>query len=208
MKKFKWWWGIGAVIIAMLIVSMVRSCRIEDNYSKLKGTYEEYRRIVEADAKIEDALIAKQLATIAELDKKIDSSQQVIADYKKLITLKNTHLADLSEDLGKARTDAERVPILTAMVDTWVEKYGVLEGVVVEKDKQIADWGRKYAAQVEISDAWKSKYEAEHTLRLSGETLNKVLEGKYRRARVTSAVKKVALIALAGVATYQFVKGK
>ncbi len=208
MKKFKWWWGIGVVIIILFTLSMVRSCRIEDNYSKLKGAYEEYRRIVEADAKIKDALIAQQISAIAELDKKIDTSEQVIGHVSNAIGQKNTDLLNLEKSLTQAKTDAERVPILTSMVETWSAKYAHLESVVSEKDKQLAAWGGKFDAQIQISDAWKAKYEAEHALRLSGETLNKALEGKYRRAKMVSSVKNVALIALAGVATYQFVKGK
>jgi len=208
MKKFKWWWGVGAVIVLWASIFTVRSCRITDAYSRMRGAYEEARRIAEADHAIQLKAIEAANAQIVELDKKLLSSEQVISDIRGLLTLKDAHLADLNDALGKARTDSERVPILTSMVETWKAKYADLEGVVVEKDKQLSAWGAKYAAQVTISDSWKAQYEAEHRLRLSGETLLGTLEGKYRRAKLMSSVKNVALVALVGATAFQFIKGK
>jgi hypothetical protein len=198
------------IVAAVLwgIVFTARSCRIEDKYSKLKGAYEEARRVAEADHAAQMKIIEEAHLVIAEKDRAIAASDKTINTYKKVLTLKDAHLIELEGDLGAARTDAERVPILTAMVETWREKYGVLEGVVAEKDKQLAGWGGKYAAAVTIGDTWKAQYEAEHRLRLSGETLNKSLEGKYRRARIISSAKTVALVAIAGLLTYKFIGGK
>jgi len=205
MKKFKWWWGVGAVIIILLFVSVARSCRIEDKYSKLKGEYDEARRVAEADHAMQLKVIEKAAAEILELDKKLLHSEQAISGLNGDIAVKDKNLAALRESW--AGLSAECQGKLRELDTKWAEKFSLLEGVVAEKDKQIADWGRKHAAQVTISESWKVQYESEHRLRLSGETLNKALEGKLRRAKITSSVKTVALVAVAGLLTYKFIVG-
>lgn len=206
MKGGKWWWGIGAVLLLCSAVVGIRSCRVEDKYSKLKGAYEEYRRIVEADMQLAAEKLAAQNAVIADLDKKILTSEQVLQNLQQLTAQKDADLTALRESWAGLSLECQAS--LHALDTKWSEKFTLLEGVVAEKDKQLAAWALKYAAAVTIGETWKAQYEAEHRLRRAGETLNKVLEGKYRRARVTSSVKNVALVVLAGVATYQLVRGK
>lgn len=192
-----------ALAIAALLLTTVfavRSCKITDDYSRLKGAYEEARRVAEADHAAQLAVIAEAHKAIAEKDAAIAESGKAVADLRAKIGKKDAALGGLSADLAAAKTDAERVPILTSMVETWAAKYADLEGVVAEKDTQLAAWAVKYAAAVTIGDSWKAQYEAEHRLRLSGETLNKVLEGKYKRAK---AVSTITLYAAGGYASYK-----
>ena len=199
---------VGIVALLLSAVFVVRSCKIDDKYSVLKG---ENNILKEQVAVVEKAAVAEREAAQkrdAEKDKVIAASKQTEADLRAKIGKKDAALNELDKDLAAAKTDAERVPILTSMVETWAAKYADLEGVVTEKGKQLAAWAGKYASAVTIGESWKAQYEAERRLRLSGETLNKMLEGKFRRAKLTSAVKDVALVALVGATTYQFLKGK
>lgn len=197
---------IGVAVLLGGLLLTARACKITDPYSKLKGAYEEARKVAEADHALQLKAIEAAQKVIADKDKAIADSTKEIGYLTNSIGQKNADLLNLEQTLTQAKTDAERVPILTSMVETWRGKYAALEGVVAEKDTQLAAWGAKFAAQVTIGDSWKAQYEAEHRLRLSGETLLGKLETKYRVLKFTSSVKSMVVIAAAGFIGYTLIK--
>lgn len=199
---------VSGLVFILALTFLARSCSVIDKYSKLKGQYEEARRIAEADHAIQLKAIEDAQRVISERDQAIAQATERIGSLSAAIANKTEALAALDKDLADAKTDAERVPILTSMVETWKAKYANLEGIVVEKDKQLGEWAVKYAAQVSISESWKGQYESEHRLRLLGEGLVDTLEGRLKRASLTSQLKTVTLVAVAGVLGYTLIKGK
>jgi len=197
---------IVGIVLCWGIISMSRACKITDKYSRLVGQYEQMRKAYDADAILKDSLIAAKEKAIAELDKKLYTSEQVIGHMTNEIGQRDRELTEIRGTW--ANLSAECQFKLHELDVTWGGKYSLLEGVVVEKDKQITAWAGKYDAQVAISDAWKAKFEGERTLRLSGETLLSTLEGKYRMVKLKASVKNVALVALVGATTFLLIKGK
>ncbi len=205
MKNIKWY-AVGAGLLLCAAFFAVRSCRIDDKYSVLKGENNILKEQVSAVEKVAIEQRAEADKVIAEKDKAIAESDKTIVGLKDSIGAKNAALAALDKNLAAAKTDAERVPILTSMVETWKGKYAALEGVVAEKDTQLAAWAVKYAQQVDISSTYRVQYEAEHRLRLSGETLLGKLETKYKVLKFTSSVKSMVVIATAGFIGYTLIK--
>jgi hypothetical protein len=195
----------GFVLCAMFFM---RSCDLGEKVGRLEGQLAEAKHAYAADKAASEALIADQLNAIAERDKAIALAADHIGDLNEAIARKTAALAVLDNDLAAAKTDAERVPILTAMVETWRAKYADLTGVVAEKDKQIGAWASKYDAQLGISSAYKAQLDKCERLLALSDGLNKALVSKARRLTLGSRIKTVALVAAAGGLTYLALKGK
>jgi chromosome segregation ATPase len=206
-KKYAAYAGAGlAVIIAFIAFS--RACKLDDAYSRLEGRYQEALRIARIDAEILNQTIAEKEKAIAVLDKKLVTSSQVITDLNTGIGKKSQELEALDAKLATAQSDSERVPVLTAQVKAWAEKFNLAEQSIAEKDKQIAAWESKFNAQVEISAAWKQQFENEARLHgLSRDELS-ALKSKLRATRLMGTVKSGLVLAAVGYIGYQAIKGK
>jgi hypothetical protein len=195
----------GFVLCAMFFM---RSCDLGEKVGRLEGQLAEAKRAYAADKAASEALIADQLKAIAERDKAIALAADHIGDLNEAIARKTEALAVLDNDLAAAKTDAERVPILTAMVETWRAKYANLEGVVVEKDVQILQLHGNVASALQIGAAYKAQLDKCERLLALSDGLNKALVSKARRLTLGSRIKTVALVAAAGGLTYLALKGK
>jgi chromosome segregation ATPase len=205
MKKYLPYILIGAAVL-WGIVFTTRACKITDSYSKLKGEYESMRKVYDADAILKDSLIAAKEKAIADLSKQILDSEKEIGHLTTLIGQRDADLAALRQSWGNLSLECQGK--LHELDNAWGAKYTLLEGVVQEKDKQIADWAGKYDAQVTISETYQSRVkDAEQLLRVS-ESLNKTLETKYKILKVKSSFKTVAVAAAVGFVGYTLLKGK
>ena len=197
-------WIILGLAVA-LTVAVCDGLRTQDKYSIVVGQLEEAVKAANALNAEKDKVIEQAAAQIVELDKKLDSSAQVISGLNGDIAVKDKNLAAMRESW--AGLDAECQAKLHELDAKWSEKFTLLESVVAEKDAQIASWKGKFDAEVQISDAWKTKYEAQERIAsLSGEAL-KLANRKLRRSQIISNVEKIGLGLLGAYVVYDNLKG-
>jgi len=197
---------IVGIVLCWGIISMSRACKITDKYSRLVGQYEQMRKAYDADAILKDSLIAAKEKAIAELDKKLYTSEQVIGHMTTAIGQKDRELADIRGTWANLSTECRFK--LRELDDTWGGKYRLLEGVVVEKDKQITAWAGKYDAQLEITESYKSQLAGTERLLTISQSLNKALVRKAKVQAVVSNIEKVGLGILGAYVVYDKLKGK
>jgi len=203
--KIKPIYYISAGLAVALTISVCDGMRSTDKYSVVVGKLEEAIKAANALNAEKDKVIEQAAAQIVELDKKLDSSQQVMSDLNGKIAVKDKNIAALRESW--AGLDAECQARLHELDAKWSEKFSLLESVVAEKDAQIASWKGKFDAEVQISDAWKTKYEAQERIAsLSGEAL-KLANRKLRRSQIISNVEKIGLGLLGAYVVYDKLKG-
>jgi hypothetical protein len=195
---------IGALLLVYSVV--VRSCDLTDSYSVALGEYKSKAaaaKILTAKIKAENAGLAADIALrngeIVALEKKIGikNSDIIIIDNK---------LKQKEKDLAGAKTDAEKVPILTDLVAGWTAKYVRAQGIIADKDKQIATWASKYNDLEKISQNYLTGWNDAEGRVIALEKLKGKLETDLRVARIGSKVKSVIVLAAVGVVTYTLIK--
>lgn len=199
---------IAAIGLILAIFFTARACKLTDKYSRLEGRYQEMLRISKIDSEILNKTIAEKEKAIAELDKKLITSTQVVSNLTEAIGKKDFDLVGLDAKLKDAKTDSERVPILTAQVNVWAEKFNLAQKAIAEKDAQIAAWESKFNAQVTISESWKQKYEDQVRLLNISRTELSVLSRKLVATRITGTIKSGLVLCALGYISYSAIKGK
>jgi hypothetical protein len=188
---------IGALLLVYSVV--VRSCDLTDSYSVALGEYKSKAaaaKILTAKIKRENSVyladIAKKDIEIGDLEKKIGikNSDIIIIDNK---------LKQKEKDLAGAKTDAEKVPILTDLVAGWTAKYVKAQGIIADKDKQISTWASKYNDLEKISQNYLTGWNDAEGRVIALEKLKGKLETDLRVARIGSKVKSVIVLAAGGV---------
>ena len=198
---------IGFPLVCGVIFLMFRSCNLYDKNSVLHGQLGEAKHIAEADAKLKDALIAKQNVIISQQNTIIAERDKAIGHLTNTIGHRDADLVTLGGRLAQAKTDTDRVPILTAMVENWRAQYNTATLIIAEKDKVIAAWAAKFDAQVTISEAWKAKYDAGCRLLQLATQGWKASENKLRWTRVMSNIKSGLIVGALGYIGYSAIKG-
>ena len=196
---------IAALVVAVVILSVVLSKTIDKTSVRI-GNLEQaitQERVIVAE---QDKIIAAKNIVIAEQDKKLYTSEQVIGHMTTAIGQKDRELADIRGTWANLSTECRFK--LRELDDTWGGKYRLLEGVVVEKDKQLLSWANKFAAQVVISDAWKAKYEGANRLLTISQSVNKSLIRKVKTQAILGNIKTGAVVAAAGYIIFNAIKGK
>ena len=189
-----------------LTISVCDGLRYKDKTSVRIGNLEQaitQERVIVAE---KDKIIAAQNIVIAEQDKKLYTSEQVIGHMTTAIGQKDRELADIRGTWANLSTECRFK--LRELDDTWGGKYRLLEGVVVEKDKQLLSWANKFAAQVVISDAWKAKYEGANRLLTISQSVIKGLARKVKTQAIIGNIKTGAVVAAAGYIIFNAIKGK
>jgi len=204
--KIKVAWWIALVLALAFGVAVCDGLRIRDKASVVVGRYQEAAAIAEADAKIKDALIAKQNTIIGQKDKEIAEKIKIIGQKTNAIGQKDKELDKIRGTWPKLSADCRAK--LLELDNTWAQKFSLSEAIIAEKDKIISAWAAKYAAQVIISDAWKQKYESELHLRTISERGWKVAERKLRWTRAMSTMKSGLIVGCLGYIGYSVIKGK
>jgi hypothetical protein len=197
---------LGCAAVLWGSVFTARACKITDRYSELKGAYEQMQKAYEADAIIKDSLVAAKEQAIKDLSNQILKSEETIGHMTTAIGQRDKELADIRKTWAGFSLECQAK--LNELDNAWSAKFTLLEGVVQEKDKQIAAISGKYDAQVVISETYKSRVKDAEQLLMVSESLNKSLSGKLRIAKLGSGIKTVAIVAAAGLFGYQLIKGK
>ena len=202
---------IGFLLVCGVIFLLFRSCNLHDKNSVLRGQLGEAKNIAKADAKLKDALIAKQNTIIGQANKEIAEKDKAIGHMTDAIGQKDSDLTQLVQKLHglEAVGDlAAQVANLKEQVAVWSSKFSLAQEVIAEKDKVIAAWAAKYDAQVTISESWKQKYEGETRLRMLAEKGWKASERRLRWTRIVGNVKSGLIVGALGYLGYSAIKGK
>ena len=203
LKKYKWpIIAVGVLIIGATYV-LWNPPSTKDRLEYWKGEYAESKRIYEADAQIKLATIAELQGQNALLQGSIDSANTIIANLEGKQGEATNAIGHLTTALGQAKTDAERVPILAALVDEWKGKFTLAQAQIAEKDKIIFSLTNKYNNQLRISEEYSGLWGKEKTLRLKAEIgLNlqdkriRILEKKSKLIQYGAVVAIVATVFL------------
>ena len=201
---------IGFLLVCGVIFLLFRLCNLYDKNSVLHGQLGEAKNIAEADAKLKDALIAKQKVIIGQRDKEIAEKTETIGHMTNDIGQKDSDLTQLVQKLHglEAVGDlAAQVANLKEQIAVWSSKFSLAQEVIAEKDKVIAAWAAKFNAQVVISESWKAKYDAECRLSQLATQGWKVAERKLRWTRVMSNVKSGLIVGCLTYLGYSALKG-
>jgi len=196
---------IAALVVAVVILSVVLSKTIDKTSVRI-GNLEQaitQERVIVAE---KDKIIAAQNIVIAEQDKKLYTSEQVIGHMTTAIGQRDRELGEIRGTWSKLSTECQFK--LRELDNVWSAKFTLLEGIVVEKDKQITAWAGKHDAQVAISDAWKAKYEGSQRLLSISMGLNKSLIRKVRTQAILGNIKTGAVVAAAGYIILNAIKVK
>jgi len=196
---------IAALVVAVVILSVVLSKTI-DKASVRIGNLEEALTQERLSVAEQDKIIAAKNIVIAEQDKKLYTSEQVIGHMTTAIGQRDRELGEIRGTWSKLSTECQFK--LRELDNVWSAKFTLLEGIVVEKDKQITAWAGKYDAQVAISDAWKAKYEGSQRLLSISMGLNKSLIRKVKTQTILGNIKTGAVVAAAGYIIFNAIKGK
>jgi hypothetical protein len=198
------------ITLALALAFGIAVCdglRIRDKASVIAGRYQEAAAIAKADAKLKDALIAKQNTIIGQKNKEIAEKNEVIGQKTNAIGQKDKELDKIRGTWSTLSADCQTR--LRELDTTWAQKFSLSEAIVAEKDKVISAWAAKYAAQVIISDAWKQKYESEGHLRTISEQGWKLANRKLKTRSIIGNIKTGAIIAAAGyIGLNMLTKGK
>ncbi|MCK9597991.1 MAG: hypothetical protein M0R06_03055 [Sphaerochaeta sp.] len=210
MSKYKKYLVPAIVIAGIILVYfvVVRGLDIRDSYSVAVG---EYKAKVAYSKALQKKLLSENDALhngIAMQNETITNLKKDAADKQKTIVALSAKQAGLNADLASAKTDAERVPILTALVSSWEEKYATLSAVAQNKDEQISAWEKKYLAVEKVADNYKTLWQDAGGRVAALEKTNKILKRNLQIARIGGKAQTVAIIAVAGVAAYSIFRKK
>jgi hypothetical protein len=190
-KKYKWV-AIGGLLVALAVGYVVCDRpSLMDKINYWRGQYDEQKKVAMADAQIKLATIAELEGQNALLQGSIDSANTIIVGLEEAQGDRDAAIGHLTTALGQAKTDAERVPILTAMVEEWKGKFTLAQTEIGELKKVSFDLKTQYTNAIAIGDNYKFLWEGERSLRLKCE-LGIQLADK----RIRSLQKKARLIQL------------
>ena len=208
--KLKYKVLIGGSILFIILASFYVCCdraKLVDRISVEKGKYEAYRQITIANEEISAKYIKEQLAKIDELNGAIDSANTHLATLEQSQINAGNTIVKLNESLTTAKTDAEKVPILTALVQEWIGKFNLAQATIAEKDKIIFSLTEKYQAQLQISERYKADWTAETSLRTLAETrlnlLDKRVVGLERKLKLRNAGDLILVAGAIAVALFK-----
>lgn len=205
LKKY---WKLGVLAIAVYIAfSMAfKACDLTDAYSVKVGEYQAVKRQAELDRRAAERDIKLLEQSIKERDKILEDKQKELEKKYAAIGALNGDIAKLNTALAGAKTDAERVVILSEEVRAWVAKFSLAEGIIADKDSQILLWQGKYADSIKIGDNWKKMYQDYLSQAEACATVNKQLAKELRVSRFGSKIKSGVVIGVAAYVAYTLIK--
>jgi len=199
--------GLAIILLIVGITSVNKACKLTDKVSYLGGELKILRQEAATLKKDKLAEIAKAEQTKKDMDKIVKAKDTDIARKTEIINHLTGTIGQLDDALAVAKTDAERVIILTAQVKQWSDKFTLAEGIIADKDDVIFSLNAKYEAQVKISNNWKALFDTEITKSKIQEDLSSALKRDLRLCRLGGRVKSGLVIAGVAAVVY-FVAAK
>lgn len=191
--------GTIALAVALLIIGLMAISAWNlgaDNRHLLaeRKALKAHERLIEKQTA---AKIATAEADIQHRDKAILALRGELARKDGLIQSLSLHQSDLERDLAAAQSDAERVPILTALVTIWTEKFTLADAKCKDYEGIVFSLNGKIKSKDSIIEAWQERYAAALLTEQKSEEAIASLKSSLRRARLSSTAKTV-IIATAG----------
>jgi chromosome segregation ATPase len=194
--------GVGLFLVIAFFYAVCDRAKLVDEISQAKGKYEVYRQIAITNEAISAKVIKEQLDKIDGLNGAIDSANTVIATLQTHQEEANETIGNLNNKLALAKTDAEKVPILTALVEEWSVKFYLAQDQLKEKDKVIFSLTEKYNAQLQISETYKADWTAESSLRTLAETRLNLMDKRISSLQTKAKLRNVGDVLLVAGALY------
>jgi chromosome segregation ATPase len=208
--KIKPIYWIALTLALALGIAVCDGLRIRDKGSAIAGQYEEALTQARVNGEALTIQIAKMTEIVGQKDKEIAERDKAIGQMTNTIGQKDSDLTQLAQKLHTLEANGDlpaQVANLKEQVAVWSSKFTLAQAVIAEKDAIISAWAAKYAAQVVISDAWKSKYEGELHLRTLAEKGWEASERKLKWTRVMGNIKTGIIIAAAIKIGADMIKG-
>ena len=201
-----YWVALGLALA--LTVAVCDGARLRDKYSISVGKYQAALDASKKDGKALTLQIGELQKVVGQANKEIAEKNEAIGRLTDTIGHRDAELVTLDGRLAQAKTDTDRVPTLTAMVENWRAQYNTATLIITEKDRVISAWAAKFDAQVTISESWKQKYDAECRIRTLAEKGWKASERKLKWTRIVGNLKTGLILAAVAAVGYEELKGK
>jgi hypothetical protein len=162
-----------------------------------------HEKTVEAKAD-QDRVAA--IADIAAQNIAISDLRDSLTGKDKTIASLTAHQMGLETALAAAKTDAERVPILTALVSDWTEKFTLSESKCASYEGIVFNLRAQLADKDVVIGAWKSQFDACALTVSAGDKAVSSLRADLRRAKFWGTVKSGVVLALTAEVIYKLIK--
>lgn len=153
-------WILLAVGIVLVSIFTFRACDLTDRLSVLTGEYKASVTASKAQTKAALKENEKLAGDIVAQDAKIGKLEADIKAKTQNIGHLTNSISNLNTDLAAARTDSERVVILTTLIENYREKCTIFEGIIADKDTQIGALGIKFGDMEKIALNYKGLLDA------------------------------------------------
>lgn len=206
-KKIKWY-VLGAVVVFVVFKLGFWMWDISDSASVARGEYQ----ALSLHAKAQEKLRLKTIADLTKANEKQDIvikglNGDVIKAKKERIAIEGK-VSDLVGKLAVAKTDAEKVVILTTEVGHLNEIIGLADAVIVAREKEANAWAVKFNNQVKVTGEYIELWKAEKARADAAESWAKELQHALKVSRIGSRIKTGIVIGVSGYIFYSLVKGK
>jgi hypothetical protein len=185
------------VVLVVLGIAQLRSCKLDKKYRDLKAEYETDRKVFEADHALSMGRIDELTNAIGQADETIvKKDAELLSKTKQLAQLSN-QLDELVDNEPPTTPDIEAMPIiinLRGQLSKLTEMYIISGQTITLQSEEIAVLKGKCNTLESIGTEWKQSYDKEHALRVNCESLLKLSE-----KRVSNPWKTVRNVAV-GVA--------
>jgi len=197
------------VVVALslaIVFLLMDKCGSDRKADELKGEYKKAIEIVEVEKRIKEETIKKQ-------NKIIEKQDLLIAESRKEVEIKNTHIsrlgntvAELEDEFGNLTDKDEKIANLVSQISIWKQKFTLTQSIIADKDKIIFSLNEKYESQLKITNSYKAMYESIQGIVGIRTKQVKELEKINRRLKLTSGLKTGIVLTMAGVVLYSLLK--
>ncbi len=174
---------------------LFRACDLKDGYSVLAGEYKAQLAVKKIDEKAKLREIAALTKDVTAKDKQIVGLESEVAKKQASIASLSATQSALRGELAGAKTDAERVPILTGMVTNLEQQLSLSMSVISDKDKEIGLLKTQVGDYKKISENYKALWEGAVQREETLSDMNDKLSGQLRVARLGGKVKTGLVLA-------------
>lgn len=202
------WLSAAAIAIGLIITvwAVGRACKVEDNYSRLKGAYQAYRTINSAANELMKEDIADKEKKIVQLDRQVAILNTDVKRLKTSLTVKDRALVEL-EGLFTTLPDIEsKLFNMTQQRDAWRDKFMVADAIISNQGQQIDLLNLKCGELEDVARSFRAMYDNELVIRLASENAMRACATKLKSASFWSGAKNIVIGVAAGYVIYQAVK--
>jgi len=200
--------AIIAALALFLGLSLISAWNLRDDYSANWATWQAERKANAAELGDRLKEIGQAQARAAELDRLLKLKDADIARKQAEIAAADVRISDLDAALAGAKTDAERVPILTASVQEWKGKFSLAVGIISDQKDKIFSLELKVKSVETVAADYAALYAGKTKEADACAAVVKSLERDLRWARFTGKVKSGLILGAAAYIVVNLLSGK